>query len=133
MKIIHQSGFTTDELLTYRPTIYRNILESAQAIVKAMHVLGLECVDPANRVCLVVSPFTHRKLMYMCGLGLVSRRQDSDLSGGNGTIVSPLPGDCNSYTRALGRSYHKPDYGASERVLSHGQRYLVSTQEILFH
>ena len=51
MKIIHQNGFTDEELMTYRPTIYRNTLDSAQAIVLAMRKIGLDCVDPNNRVC----------------------------------------------------------------------------------
>jgi guanine nucleotide-binding protein G(i) subunit alpha len=30
MKIIHQNGYTRDELLVYRYTIYKNLVESAQ-------------------------------------------------------------------------------------------------------
>ncbi|KAG9308579.1 heterotrimeric G protein alpha subunit [Chiua virens] len=50
MKIIHQNGFTHEELMTHRPTIYRNTLDSAQAIVLAMRKLGLDCVHPHNRL-----------------------------------------------------------------------------------
>lgn len=50
MKIIHQNGFTDEECMTYRPTIYRNTLDSAQAIVLAMRKIGLDCIDPTNRV-----------------------------------------------------------------------------------
>ncbi|KAF9218739.1 guanine nucleotide binding protein, alpha subunit [Gyrodon lividus] len=50
MKIIHQHGFTDDELMTFRPTIYRNTLDSAQAIVLAMRKINVDCVDPINRV-----------------------------------------------------------------------------------
>ena len=50
MKIIHQNGFTDEELMTYRPTIYRNTLDSAQTIVLAMRKIGLDCIDPNNRV-----------------------------------------------------------------------------------
>jgi hypothetical protein len=50
MKIIHQNGFTREELLTYRPIIYKNVLDSAQAIVLAMRKIGVDCVVPANRV-----------------------------------------------------------------------------------
>ncbi|KZP19910.1 guanine nucleotide-binding protein alpha-3 subunit [Athelia psychrophila] len=49
MKIIHQDGFTHGELMTYRMTIYRNLVESAQAIVEAMHKIGVDCETPANR------------------------------------------------------------------------------------
>ncbi|KAI8640024.1 heterotrimeric G-protein alpha subunit, GPA3-like protein [Parasitella parasitica] len=37
MKIIHQNGYTKDELLNWRVTVYRNLIHSAQAIVKALH------------------------------------------------------------------------------------------------
>ena len=50
MKIIHQNGYTHDELCTYRVIVYRNLLESAQAIVLAMRKLGVDPVLPANRV-----------------------------------------------------------------------------------
>ena len=49
MKIIHQNGYTRDELLVYRTTIYRNLLESAQAIVLAMRKIGVDPVLPPNR------------------------------------------------------------------------------------
>ena len=50
MKIIHQNGFTQEELLTYRMTIYRNLVDSAQAIILAMRKIGVECETPCNRV-----------------------------------------------------------------------------------
>jgi guanine nucleotide-binding protein subunit alpha len=49
MKINHQNGFTKSELMMFRPTIYQNTLDSAQAIVLQMHNMNLECVMPANR------------------------------------------------------------------------------------
>jgi guanine nucleotide-binding protein subunit alpha len=42
MKIIHQNGFTRDELMEYRTTVYNNLLESAQAVVLAMRRFGLD-------------------------------------------------------------------------------------------
>ncbi|KAG9310542.1 G-protein alpha subunit-domain-containing protein [Chiua virens] len=50
MKIIHQNGFTDEELLTYRSIIYQNTLDSAQATILAMCKLGLDCVHPHNHV-----------------------------------------------------------------------------------
>ena len=55
MKIIHQTGFSRDELLTYRMTIYRNLVDSAQAIVLAMRKIGLDCETPGNRVSRLLS------------------------------------------------------------------------------
>ncbi|THH29678.1 hypothetical protein EUX98_g4511 [Antrodiella citrinella] len=49
MKIIHQNGYTKDELLTYRTTIYRNLLESAKNILLAMRKIGVDCQNPTNR------------------------------------------------------------------------------------
>jgi G-protein alpha subunit len=50
MKIIHQNGFSREELLTYRMTVYRNLVDSAQAIVLAMRKIGIDCETPSNRV-----------------------------------------------------------------------------------
>lgn len=50
MKIIHQNGYTHDELCTYRVIVYRNLLESAQAIVLAMRKLSVDPILPANRL-----------------------------------------------------------------------------------
>ncbi|KAH7909588.1 guanine nucleotide binding protein, alpha subunit [Hygrophoropsis aurantiaca] len=49
MKILHQNGFTKDELLAYRITIYKNIIDSAQAIVHAIEKLKMECELPENK------------------------------------------------------------------------------------
>ncbi|KAI8377539.1 heterotrimeric G-protein alpha subunit, GPA3-like protein [Radiomyces spectabilis] len=40
MKIIHQNGYTEEELFHWRPTVYQNIIESSQALVKAMERYG---------------------------------------------------------------------------------------------
>lgn len=52
MRIIHQNGFSRDESMTYRMTIYRNLVDSAQAIILAMRKIGLDCETPSNRVSL---------------------------------------------------------------------------------
>ena len=51
MKIIHQNGYTQDELMTFRTTIYKNTLESAHHILLAMRKIGADCQNPQNRVC----------------------------------------------------------------------------------
>ena len=50
MKIIHQNGFSPDELDTFRPIIYQNVLDSAQAIVIHMRKIGQQCEQQNNRV-----------------------------------------------------------------------------------
>lgn len=49
MKIIHQNGYNKAELMTYRTTIYKNLLESAHNIILAMRKLGVDPVNPENR------------------------------------------------------------------------------------
>ncbi|EPQ55446.1 guanine nucleotide-binding protein alpha-3 subunit [Gloeophyllum trabeum ATCC 11539] len=49
MKIIHQDGFSRDELCAFRYTVYANLLDSAQAVVLAMRKFGVDCVVPQNR------------------------------------------------------------------------------------
>ncbi|KAI8076377.1 guanine nucleotide binding protein, alpha subunit [Gilbertella persicaria] len=49
MKIIHQNGYTTEELKSWRVTVFRNIIQSAQTIVNALrqfeHQLQSEKLD----------------------------------------------------------------------------------------
>ncbi|KAI0053257.1 G-protein alpha subunit [Auriscalpium vulgare] len=49
MKIIHQNGYTEEELLAFRPLIWKNLLESAHAVVMALEHLNLEPIQPANK------------------------------------------------------------------------------------
>jgi len=49
MKIIHQNGYSHSELLMFRPTIYRNLLESAEAVVLAMRKLEIQPALDVNR------------------------------------------------------------------------------------
>lgn len=42
MKIIHQNGFSRSELMLYRLTVIRNLVDSAQTIVLAMRKFALE-------------------------------------------------------------------------------------------
>lgn len=48
MKIIHQNGYTVDELALYRLTIYKNLVDCAKALVGAMRQFNIEPLDPAN-------------------------------------------------------------------------------------
>lgn len=50
MKIIHQDGYSHEELMEFRQVIYKNILDSAQAINMACRKLGVDPEDPTNRV-----------------------------------------------------------------------------------
>jgi len=48
MKIIHQNGYTTEELQMYRLTIYKNVLDCAKALVGAMRQFDIEPELPGN-------------------------------------------------------------------------------------
>ena len=50
MKIIHQNGYTRDELALYRLTIYKNVLDCAKALIGAMRQFDIEPADPENIV-----------------------------------------------------------------------------------
>ncbi|KAG6876547.1 hypothetical protein C0992_012470 [Termitomyces sp. T32_za158] len=50
MKIIHQGGYRISELMEVRPTIYKNVLDSAQAVIIYMRKLGLDCAELPNRI-----------------------------------------------------------------------------------
>jgi guanine nucleotide-binding protein subunit alpha len=45
MKIIHQNGYTVDELALYRLTIYKNLIDCAKALIGAMRQFS---IDPTN-------------------------------------------------------------------------------------
>ncbi|UZJ55155.1 hypothetical protein CBS101457_004475 [Exobasidium rhododendri] len=49
MKIIHQNGYTSDELMMYRLTVLKNLLDSAQALVLALRKFTLEPEMSENR------------------------------------------------------------------------------------
>ena len=36
MKIIHQNGYTVEELAQYRLTVYKNLVDCAKALIDAM-------------------------------------------------------------------------------------------------
>lgn len=50
MKIIHQNGYSRDELLLFKVTVYKNVIDSAQAIVLALRKFRMDPVEPVNRV-----------------------------------------------------------------------------------
>ncbi|KAM3589579.1 Guanine nucleotide-binding protein alpha-2 subunit [Umbelopsis sp. WA50703] len=49
MKIIHQNGYTKEELFTWRPTVYKNVVDSIKTLVGAVIKLKIEFADPQNR------------------------------------------------------------------------------------
>ena len=50
MKIIHLNGYTTEELITYRTSIWLNLVDSVKNLVDAMGKLKLEFLETKNKV-----------------------------------------------------------------------------------
>lgn len=46
MKIIHQNGYSQDDLLMYKTTIYKNLLDCAKAIVNALQQFEIDLNAP---------------------------------------------------------------------------------------
>lgn len=121
MKIIHQNGFTNEELMTFRPTIYRNTLDSAQAIVLQMRNMNVECITPANRVrYLPNSPLSTQP--FPAGV----RRTHHRISGRKHSQFHLLRRYRSSHSRNVARSHHSPSHGPLQRILPHGFSKLVS-------
>jgi guanine nucleotide-binding protein G(i) subunit alpha len=49
MKIIHQNGYSPEELLAFRPLIWKNLLESARDVINALAKFTLEPITATNR------------------------------------------------------------------------------------
>lgn len=49
MKIIHQNGYSMDELALARHTIYKNLVDCAKALVGAMRQFEVEMGDTGNQ------------------------------------------------------------------------------------
>ena len=49
MKIIHQNGYTVDELALYRHTIYKNVIDCAKALIGAVRQFEIEVENSENK------------------------------------------------------------------------------------
>jgi len=85
MKIIHQNGYTVDELALYRLTIYKNLIDCAKALIGAMRQFGIEPTTPANveysdylmEYQVVSDP--HTPLSTQVGVAVISLWQDPSI------------------------------------------------------
>ncbi|KEZ41263.1 hypothetical protein SAPIO_CDS7353 [Scedosporium apiospermum] len=48
MKIIHLKGYSDDELYNYRPTVFKNLVECAKAVIQAMHQFEIPFANDEN-------------------------------------------------------------------------------------
>lgn len=49
MKIIHLKGYSRDELHNYRPTVFKNLIECAKAVINAMDQFDIEPTNSGVR------------------------------------------------------------------------------------
>lgn len=49
MKIIHQNGYTVDELALYRLTVFKNVVDCAKALISAMRQFEVAPADDKNK------------------------------------------------------------------------------------
>lgn len=51
-RIIHEDGFSGDDVKQYKPVVYSNTIQSLAAILRAMDSLGIEFGDKDRKVSL---------------------------------------------------------------------------------
>lgn len=54
MKIIHQNGYSNEELYPWRITVYKNLIESAQSLIFGVMKFGLEFEYSKNEVSIEI-------------------------------------------------------------------------------
>lgn len=114
MRIIHKDGFPESERLTYCSIVYRNVLDSIQAIIVAMRKLDIDCTVYSNRVSNEAGcrnsfppcPFFLRRF-HPLTLPLDARRQDHGLQIRRDDGLHTLARDSRRNTSMLGRPGYK--------------------------
>jgi hypothetical protein len=61
-RIIHESGFTSDDFKQYRPVVYSNTIQSLVAILRAMPNLGISFVNNEREVNKTTNDHTQKNL-----------------------------------------------------------------------
>jgi len=85
MKIIHQNGYTVDELALYRLTIYKNLIDCAKALIGAMRQFNIEPTNPTNVEFMdylleyQVDPDPHTPLNAKVGVAVTSLWKDGSI------------------------------------------------------
>ncbi|RQM07875.1 hypothetical protein DH86_00000760, partial [Scytalidium sp. 3C] len=85
MKIIHQNGYTVDELALYRLTIYKNLLDCCKALIGAMRQFNIEPAESINNeysdylMDYQVDPDPHTPLDSKVGTAITSLWKDPSM------------------------------------------------------
>ena len=86
MKIIHQNGYTKDELALYRLTIYKNLVDCAKALISAMRQFEVVPENHAIEECCDyllsynVDPDPHKPLDSDVGTAVVTIWRDPSIT-----------------------------------------------------
>ncbi|KTF84361.1 hypothetical protein cypCar_00021774, partial [Cyprinus carpio] len=59
MKIIHEDGFSGDDIKQFKPVVYSNTIQSLATILRAMETLGIEYADKGRTIFLVIELTLH--------------------------------------------------------------------------
>ena len=92
MKIIHETGYSSEECLQYQPVVYSNTIQSLMAIIRAMGQLRIDFRDPSRAVS-VHSTLSSRNIFL--------------------SVVSTSNFSCNIYSKVL---VHVPSAFDSSKI-----------------
>lgn len=67
MKIIHQAGYTMEERIMFRTTIFKNVLDGAKAICEAIEKLDIQLADSNAPVSNLLPFGTKSRTLTMLG------------------------------------------------------------------
>ncbi|GAA5857164.1 hypothetical protein JCM8547_009347 [Rhodosporidiobolus lusitaniae] len=103
MKIIHQNGYSRDEMMLFRLTIHKNILDSAQGLVLALRRFKMEPIEEVNRG--YADRIMEHRLeadTYSTASPVLQHSPNASTSGGNNGGLSP------DIVRAIDSLWHDP-------------------------
>lgn len=92
-RIIHEDGFSGDDVKQYTPVVFSNTIQSLAAIVRAMDTLGLEYGDKERKVSIRSHAHTqtlHTRPLEMYFVRLSTVTQKPFQLHQNGVIYIPL-------------------------------------------
>lgn len=52
VRIIHEDGFSGDDVKQFKPVVYSNTIQSLATILRAMETLGIEYANKDRTVCI---------------------------------------------------------------------------------
>ncbi|KAG2186013.1 hypothetical protein INT43_002451 [Umbelopsis isabellina] len=138
MKIIHQNGYNKEELFTWRPTVYKNVVDSIKTLVAAAIKLKIDFADPQNRdyahdvldftIANITSPLTpHIVEAIVCLWNDPAIAQVLDRNGSNFYLMDSAP-----YFFTEIRRIGRPDYVPSVQDVLRARQKTTGIMETRF-